>query len=162
MKNIIAIKTNIKYLQFIISLNKAISKNKDFVFDGGSFEMMIQEVLGPLYEVKNLMMVTSEKLEENFNALFESKKTNQLSEYMYNLEVDAKVFIANQDAKILVDNAFARYEDLISIIEETNPALVALLPSIKEAEASLKGYNTYSKVNVESAYADNKTIQMFG
>jgi len=161
MKNIIVIESNSSYLQFIINLNKSISRNRNFVFDGGSLEMMIADVLGPLYQIKNLMMATAGKLSRTSDELFEKHEVDSISEYEYNLAMDAEVFVANQEAKILVDTAFERYKQLLSIIVDVNPELFAVLPTIDDAKALLLFQKTYSTFK-SSVITDDKTIQMFG
>lgn len=123
--------------------------------------MMVADVLGPLYQIKNLMMTTAGKLARTSDELFEKHEVDSISEYEYNLAMDAEVFVANQEAKILVDTAFERYKQLLSIIVDVNPELFAVLPTIDDASALLLFQKTYSTFK-SSVITDDKTIPMFG
>lgn len=159
---IISVDTNTSYMQFMVNLNKAIQKNRNIFMKGGSLEMMIADVLGPLYQVKNLQKNIIEELESLTNSLFEDVELNKIDAIEYSIKMESHAFVQNMNADLLLEVSKARYKDLLDIVSETNPELFSELPDYKLFLEQLFGQKSFELVYIDVKNNDDKTIQLFG
>lgn len=162
MNEIIAIDTNTAYMQFIVDLNNAVQKNRNTFLKGGSLEVMIADVLGPLYQVKSLQRAKFLELECLTNSLFKDVQDQKISSFDYNLKMQAITFVENTNADLLLNLSKERYKDMLDILNETNFELFSKLPDYVTFLEQLFGQKSFQLVHIQVQTIDDKTIPLFG